>query len=255
MYIPEGRTAIPEIGAKWAPIGASNDPGGLNDNWTAGVGAYYAALGGDPAPADPAAGPGRVAGVLRHGAPPPRRRDDRARPRPGAGRPAGGRGLGRGRPALTGDSPAGGSDPATGAPAVVDGFVFPLALARSATATYRDAFAEPGHGRVRRRAPPVRPHRSRARPATPPWRWPPAPSTAGDAADREEGIAFWITTPGGDRLGYGPLASYAPGIGEGVAVAAGQQLGTSAGWVRIAWERGEQRVNPFPLLQATRPSA
>ena len=78
---------------------------------------------------------------------------------------------------------------------------------------------------------------------------------AGDAADREEGIAFWISTPGGDRLGYGPLASYAAGIGEGTAVGAGQPLGTSAGWVRIAWERGDQRVNPFPLLQATRPSS
>jgi hypothetical protein len=79
--------------------------------------------------------------------------------------------------------------------------------------------------------------------------------SAGDAADREEGIAFWITTPGGDRLGYGPLASYSAGIGEGAAVGAGQQLGVSAGWVRIAWERGGERVNPYPLLAATRPSS
>ena len=48
MYLPEGRTTLATIGSKWAPIGVANDPAGLNRSWTSGVGAYYAALGGDP---------------------------------------------------------------------------------------------------------------------------------------------------------------------------------------------------------------
>ena len=47
-YLPEGRTTLATIGAKWAPLGVANDPTGLNAHWTAGIGAYYAALGGDP---------------------------------------------------------------------------------------------------------------------------------------------------------------------------------------------------------------
>jgi len=48
-YLTEGLVLIPNIGAKWAPLGAANDPTGLNSNWTSGVSAYYTALGGDPA--------------------------------------------------------------------------------------------------------------------------------------------------------------------------------------------------------------
>ena len=47
-YVQEGRIRIDTIGPKWAPIGAANDPQGLNRHWVAGVGAQYAALGGDP---------------------------------------------------------------------------------------------------------------------------------------------------------------------------------------------------------------
>ena len=94
-YIAEGRTAIPEIGAKWAPVGASNDPGGLNDNWTAGVGAYYSALGGDPSRpillADQEAAPG----VLRRRRATAGRPLTTAPPQDDPGRAAGGRGLGR----------------------------------------------------------------------------------------------------------------------------------------------------------------
>jgi hypothetical protein len=43
-----GARTIAEISVHWAPIGASNDPGGLNANWSAGVGRAYAQLGGDP---------------------------------------------------------------------------------------------------------------------------------------------------------------------------------------------------------------
>ena len=78
---------------------------------------------------------------------------------------------------------------------------------------------------------------------------------AATPGEREEGIAFWVETAAGDRLGYGPLASYAPGVGEGTAVAAGQPLGIDAGLLRLAWTRAGERVDPFPLLQATRPPA
>jgi hypothetical protein len=131
--------------------------------------------------------------------------------------------------------------------------VFPLALAPSATATYRDGFAEPGTvacaGGRHQCALTIQ-----SAPGDPAVAMAAGTLNAGDAADREEGIAFWITTAAGDRLGYGPLASYAAGIGEGVPVGAGQHLGASAGWVRISWERGDRRINPFPLLQATRPA-
>lgn len=252
-YIPEGRTAIPEIGAKWAPIGASNDPGGLNDNWTAGVGAYYAAMGGDPARPILLQAQDAAPACSGPAAPDAMTPTTPAVTAPAPAGPPVVVAWGGAAPAVTGASAAGGSDPATGAPAVVEGFVFPLALPQAATATYRDAFAEPGTvecaGERRQCALTIQGAAGDAAVAM-------AAGTlaAGDAADREEGIAFWITTPGGDRLGYGPLASYAPGIGEGVAVSAGEHLGASAGWVRIAWERGDQRVNPFPLLRATRPS-
>ena len=74
-------------------------------------------------------------------------------------------------------------------------------------------------------------------------------------AEREEGIAFWVETAGGDRVGYGPLVSYAPGVGEGAPVTAGQPLGIDSGLLRLAWTRDGRRIDPFPLLEATRPPA
>ncbi len=47
-YLDEGRTTLPAIGSKWAPVGAANDPTGLNNHWVRGVGDAYADLGGDP---------------------------------------------------------------------------------------------------------------------------------------------------------------------------------------------------------------
>jgi DNA-binding MarR family transcriptional regulator len=47
-YVKEGRIRLSTIGPKWAPIGAANDPTGLNRNWISGVSGRYAALGGDP---------------------------------------------------------------------------------------------------------------------------------------------------------------------------------------------------------------
>jgi hypothetical protein len=66
---------------------------------------------------------------------------------------------------------------------------------------------------------------------------------------------LWLDTGDGDRIGYGPLVAYAGGIGEGAAVTAGHRLGDAPASLRLAWERGGSRIDPFPLLQATRPSA
>jgi hypothetical protein len=47
-YVAKGRDTLAEIAPIWAPIGAANDPLGLNVNWLAAVGASYEELGGDP---------------------------------------------------------------------------------------------------------------------------------------------------------------------------------------------------------------
>ena len=64
----------------------------------------------------------------------------------------------------------------------------------------------------------------------------------------------FLVTPDGDRIGYSGLAAYAPAIADGVAVGAGQALGSATRETRFAWERAAQRVNAFPLLAATRPA-
>jgi len=43
-----GAQTIAGIAVHWAPLGATNDPTGLNANWVGGVSAAYAALGGNP---------------------------------------------------------------------------------------------------------------------------------------------------------------------------------------------------------------
>lgn len=40
-YLQKGFTSIAKIGAKYAPIGADNDPTGLNHDWVTGVTKYY----------------------------------------------------------------------------------------------------------------------------------------------------------------------------------------------------------------------
>ena len=47
-YVLRGRDTLTEIQPVWAPIGATNDPAGLNSAWTEAVGRYYEDLGGDP---------------------------------------------------------------------------------------------------------------------------------------------------------------------------------------------------------------
>jgi hypothetical protein len=43
-YLNEGKTTIAQIGSKYAPIGAANDPNQLNNNWVNGVQHYFDTL-------------------------------------------------------------------------------------------------------------------------------------------------------------------------------------------------------------------
>ena len=47
-YLAKGTTRIGEIGATWAPVGAANDPTGLNSGWGGNVARFYKELGGNP---------------------------------------------------------------------------------------------------------------------------------------------------------------------------------------------------------------
>ncbi|MFP5450124.1 MAG: hypothetical protein ACLGG9_00065 [Thermoleophilia bacterium] len=251
LYLPEGRIRIPEIGAKWAPVGAENDPTNLNQHWANGVGAYYRALGGDPdspillsaQSADGDCAPSTAGGDTPAESP----ADDPAPTGPPVVTAWGGV-----TPRVAGVAAADGADPATGAPAVIDGFVFPLALQVGARADYADTFALPGpvecgDGARLRCALSIGSDAGAAVVAM-------APGTlqAATVAGREEGVALWIVTGAGDRLAYGPLAEYTPGVAPGAVVAAGQRLGTTPGLLRVAWDRAGTRINPFPLLASTR---
>ncbi|MFK9090577.1 glucosaminidase domain-containing protein [Bacillus salipaludis] len=43
-YLGQGLTSISKIGAKYAPIGADNDPSGLNNHWVVGVTKFFDSL-------------------------------------------------------------------------------------------------------------------------------------------------------------------------------------------------------------------
>lgn len=257
LYLPEGRTDIPSIGGKWAPIGAANDPGGLNRYWADGVGTYYAAMGGDrerpillsaqearpdcAGAADPAGDTRTATGT------------EAPEEAPAADGPAVVTAWGGVIPAA-GAGPGAGADPATGAPAVIDGFVFPLALPEGARADYGDTFALPGSVPC--------PDAVRLQCAVTVTTDEGAPAVAMAAGtlraatvdELEEGIGFWIETPDGDRLGYGALREYAPGVVAGATVTPGRRLGTAPTILRVAWERAGVRINPYPLLAVTRAS-
>lgn len=47
-YIDQGLKTPAAISSKWAPVGADNDPHGLNQNWTDNVSHFYEQLGGAP---------------------------------------------------------------------------------------------------------------------------------------------------------------------------------------------------------------
>ncbi|MDX6554206.1 MAG: hypothetical protein QOD86_401 [Miltoncostaeaceae bacterium] len=252
-YLAEGRTTIDAIGAKWAPLGVANDPTALNQHWPGGVSRYYAALGGDPSRtvllADqnplPSCGP-----VPAFGAPGSTLTPAEAI---AAGPP-----LvtvwGGATPRVASPRPEAGADPRTGAPATLEGFVFPLALPAGGPARFADGFRDPG---------PLGCHDQEWRcsillesaPGTPAVAAIAGTLRIASAAEQEDGVAFWIQGSGEDRVGYGPLAAYSAGIAEGVEVEPGTPLGATAGRLRVAWERGGARVNPFPLLAVTRPPA
>lgn len=54
-YLAEGRASVAQINLKYAPIGAANDPTGLNNHWTTNVSRFLLELGGDPMNVDTAA--------------------------------------------------------------------------------------------------------------------------------------------------------------------------------------------------------
>lgn len=47
-YLAEGRTSVALIHQKYAPVGAANDPTGLNNHWTINVSRFMVEMGGDP---------------------------------------------------------------------------------------------------------------------------------------------------------------------------------------------------------------
>jgi len=238
LYFAEGLVTLPAIAAKWAPLGVANDPTDLNQHWSPGVSAYYSALGGDPslpielATQDPVPSCGAALAA-------------------GSGDPRVVPWTGR-TPATSGPGMSEGGDPVTGLPAAIGGFVFPLAVAPGATVSYTDDFEDVGapgcYGQAWRCATTLASAAgTRVVAATAGV----LRSPTGDEA--AAGVAFWIDRGNGDRLGYGPLASYEPGIGPGVDVEAGEPIGIGPGVLDIVWERRGARINPYPLLRATMP--
>lgn len=59
-YLDEGRTSVALIQQKYCPVGAANDPTGLNNHWLANVTKFLVEQGGNPA----VVGPGPTAGAL-----------------------------------------------------------------------------------------------------------------------------------------------------------------------------------------------
>lgn len=244
-YVGEGRTTLEAISGKWAPIGVANDPTNLNANWTAGVSAAYQRLGGDPA--GPITLNGQAAVACQPVTP-------AAAPASGtAGTPAPGAVVWNGQtPTIDAPLMERGADPATGLAATLTGFTFPLVPNGTAIA-YTDDFAAAGtpgcYGKAMRCAVTLNTVPGVAVVAAA------AGVLAAATADEQaSGIAFWVVTATGDRIGYSGLGSYAPGIADRVTVGAGQPLGTSTRTTMLAWERAAQRINLYPLLNATFPS-
>jgi hypothetical protein len=240
-YLGEGRRTLADISSKWAPIGVSNDPTNLNANWTAGVGNLYRRLGGNP---DLAITLDAQAASLCGAAP------TSPAAAPAGGSPASGAiPWGGNTPVVTEALMEKGADPNTGTAATLTGFVFPL-IPSNTPIRYTDDFAAPAlpgcFGRPYQCAITLN-----AEPGTGVVAAAAGVLHAASAAEQTAGLAFWIATSDGDRVGYGGLATYAPGIGEGSTVVGGQALGTSVRTTSFAWERAGQRINPHPMLTAT----
>lgn len=239
-YADDGLVTIPAIAARWAPVGADNDPGALNDSWPSGVGAYYAAIGGDPARAvlasaqDPSP---TCAPAAATAAPvtPSASIIPAITPTDG---PAVITVWGGAMPTASGPSMREGGDPRTGRPATLPDFVFPVAPPAGSPVRYDDAGDRPVVISTAPGVLVVAPIAGRLRVAT--------------AAQQGDGIGSWIVAPGGDRVGLGPLASYEPGIEEGVVVTPGQPLGNGTGTLAVAWRRGGVDMGAYPMLAATR---
>lgn len=243
-YVGEGRTTLEAISGKWAPIGVANDPTNLNANWTTGVGAAYTRLGGDPAAPITLNGQATVACQAPATVP---------QPAGTPGQPAAGAIAWNGQsPIVAEPLMERGADPATGLAATITGFMFPF-VPNGTPIAYDDDFGQAGtpgcYGRQMRCATSV---------VTVPGVTVVAAAAgilaAATADEQASGIAFWVVTGAGDRVGYSGLASYAPGIADQVTVSAGQALGTSTRTTLIAWERAGQRINAYPLLSATFPA-
>jgi hypothetical protein len=233
-YAADGLRTIPAIGGRWAPVGASNDPGGLNGAWPRGVASFFSTLGGDPsrpvqasaqdpaptcAPAAATAAPAYLTAqpdiipavtltdgpgvVVLWGGMPPRAPDGAAAP-------------------------------------VLRGFAFPVAAPKGSPVRYVSTGTAPVTIASAAGAAVVAP----------------IAGTLGlaDGPARAEGIGFWVIGPGGHRVGLGPLAAYEVGIREGADVTSGQLLGRSTGATTIAWRRAGAAVAVYPMLAATRPS-
>ncbi len=66
LYLDVGLLKIHQIGAKYAPVGAANDPNSLNQHWVGGVARAYRELGGDSTrKVGPSKGNWRVMRILR----------------------------------------------------------------------------------------------------------------------------------------------------------------------------------------------
>ena len=148
-------------------------------------------------------------------------------------------------PITLGPGPAGGNDPVTKQPATFSPFAFPVALRAGGQVRYLPPQCAAGTACTVGLATPVGANVVAATPGT---------LEGASPAERAEGIAFWIATPSSGRIGYGPLASYTPGIVAGATVTIGEPLGLSGGALAIALERGPVAINPWPLLTAVRPS-
>lgn len=232
FYLAEGLTTIPKIAAKWAPVGATNDPTNLNSHWTTGVSSYYRSLGADPE---------AEVSLTSQAA------------EPDCGTTAPDDALdgyllwvwdGR-EPRLLGEGPAGGADPVSGRAARPDNFVFPLAARATQAVVYSPATCVPGS--------PCTTTISVA-PGTPVVAAIDGVLEAASGDDAGIGIGFWIVN-GEERIGYSALASYEDAISEGTPVSAGQVLGRTAERTVIGWTRSGETINPYPLLEATRPPA
>lgn len=231
-YAGDGLVTVPQMGARWAPVGASNDPTGLNGGWPAGVGTFFATLGGDPnRPAlasaqdpsptcAPAAATAAPAGAYVSPAP-------------------------QVIPAVTPtDGPGvvvvwGGARPAGGA-RVPAGFTFPVAAPKGSPVTYASTGGDAVSVTSAAGAAVVAPIAGTLEIAS--------------GTDAAAGVGFWVVGDDGNRMGLSPLASYDAGIREGSQVVAGQQLGRSTGVTTVSWRRGDRTVAVHDVLAATRPS-